>query len=437
MCGRLERAVVRIDIAGFARLLEVNVVSALTRFRDVFAFGLLGVAVLYLIGGLSLLAKSEDDLGLGFTDRAAAFGYLFMHPLLIVALATAIGLAVGLGQPSRNAKPAVILALAIGGISFVVGLVSWFSAFGGEDVGPAALYGGVLGAGKVVAVFIGLAQLIALGLVLLFGFAAFQVLPKPAPKPQQWGAPQQYGWAQQQNWQQQGWQQPNDPGAWGAPSPHQPAQQPVPQQSWGQPGGQPQAQQSWGHPAQQPPAPQQQSWGAAPGAQQSWGQPPAQPGWGQPQATPQQSWGQPPAQPADQSWGQPAGGPSDQSWGQPAPEPGQHAWRPEEEASWSGAAGDDAGWAAPAEEQGWTVSGDESAAGEHDVEPGATADGETALDLPTTADDDLAYSDEASGDDAGSVDGVDGVDEGADEGEAADDETTDGQQTGWWQRPNG
>ena len=41
--------------------------DAIKKYRDMFAFGLLAVAVLYLISGVSLLVKSEDDTFLSFT----------------------------------------------------------------------------------------------------------------------------------------------------------------------------------------------------------------------------------------------------------------------------------------------------------------------------------------------------------------------------------
>ena len=219
--------------------------DAIKKYRDMLAFGLLAVAVLYLISGLSLLFKGEEDSFLSFSGRSAAIGYLFTHPALIIALATAVALVVGLGQPSGNARAVVVSALVIGGVSLVLGLVTWFAAFGYEGTG----FGGVFIAGKIVAIFLGLAQLLALSLVLFFAITAFQALPKPVRQvQQQWAG---YGQQPQQQWGQPG------------------------QQQWGQPG-----QQQWGQPDQQ------QQWG-----QQQWGQP-GQQQWAQPG---QQQWNQPEA----------------------------------------------------------------------------------------------------------------------------------------------
>lgn len=330
------------------------VTEATKKYREVFAYGLLGVAALYFISGLSLLFKSEEDSGLAFTGRAGAFGYLFAHPLLVIALVGAVALVSGFGEASKNAKAVVLAALGIGGISALFALISWLSAFGADTdtFGPSGIFGGVLLAGKIVGIFLGLAQLIFLGLALFFAWSVFERFPKPvkATQPQQWG--QQGGYGQQQGWGQQaptdaGYGQPQQ--GWGQnqgwgqqPNPSDPAYG-QPQQSWGQDygaggpaaagstgwGDQSEAQaEHQGHPAA--------NWEGQP-AQQTWGQPTEQeqPTWAPPAET-QQSWGQPAepaAEPAEES---PYAAPSHasppptseetQAWGEPvaddsAPQP--------------------------------------------------------------------------------------------------------------------
>ncbi|MBA2444328.1 MAG: hypothetical protein H0V49_03230 [Nocardioidaceae bacterium] len=157
--------------------------EATKKFRDIFAYGLLGVAALYLISGLSLLFKSEDLVG-PFSGRAALFGHLFTHPLLVLSLVGAVVLAVGFSSVSRNAKLIVTVALGIASAALLFALISWFSGFGVDSAGGfgSEAFGGVLGAGKIVSILLGLAQLLMLGLTAFFAFTAFKSLPKSAPK---------------------------------------------------------------------------------------------------------------------------------------------------------------------------------------------------------------------------------------------------------------
>ncbi len=297
------------------------VIEATKRHREMFAFGLLGVAALYFLSALSLLFKSGDDLGgAGFADKASLFGYVFTHPVLVIALFGAVALVTGFGENSKNARSVVLTALGLGALALVFGVICWLAAFGAESAGL-SVFNGVVGAGKVVGVFLGLAQLGFLGLATFYAFTAFQTFPKPVrAQQQQWGQ-QPPGWGQPggydqaQGAQQQGWgQQPAGydqapPAGWGQQSGwSQQAQQ-------AQQGGYDQAQQSWGQPQGQSGGydQAQQSWGQPPGQQ---GQPPAQPAqpstWGQADAS-AGSWGTP----AAASWGEQAQ-PEDPPQGQPA-----------------------------------------------------------------------------------------------------------------------
>jgi hypothetical protein len=266
--------------------------DAIKKNREVFAYGLLGVAALYFISGLSLLFKSGDDLGgAGFADKAALFGYVFTHPLSVLALFGAVALVTGWSENSNNAKTIVLVALGIGGISILFAVVCWLSAFGADSSGR-LIFNGVFGAGKVVGIFLGLAQLILLGLVLFYAFTVYQTFPKPARAQHQqgqWG--QQAGWGQQQQgWGQQqgGYDQGQPQQGWGQQQGGY--DQGQPQQGWGQQQGgydQGQPQQGWG----------QQQGGYDPGASQ-WGAAStggAAAGWGDQSATQAEHQGQPAA----------------------------------------------------------------------------------------------------------------------------------------------
>ncbi|MBA2773593.1 MAG: hypothetical protein H0U36_06060 [Nocardioidaceae bacterium] len=289
------------------------ITDATKKFREIFAYALLGVAALYFISAVSLLFKSEEDFGgAGFADRAATVGYLFTHPILVVSLAAAVALVAGFSEASKNAKVVVMVALGLGALSLLFALISWFSAFGADSEGGLEVFNGVFGAGKLVGILLGLAQLLFLGLVVFFAFSVLRAFPKTAPS-SQWGQ-QGYGQLGGQTWGQQdqgyaaqggqGWGQQDQPYAaqggqgWGQQD--QGYVQPG-QQSYGQEystGGATAA--SWGNQSQaeqqqqQPPPPPQgqpaSSWDQS--ASQGWGQEQAQPAWGeQPADAPQQQWG--------------------------------------------------------------------------------------------------------------------------------------------------
>jgi hypothetical protein len=318
------------------------VTEATKKYREILAYGLLGVAVLYFISGLSLIFKSGDDLGgAGFADKAALFGYVFAHPLLVIALFGAVALVTGFGENSKNAKTVVMAALGIGAVSLLLGVICWVSGFGANtDAGSILSLGfsGVFGAGKVVGILLGLAQLLLLGLVTFYAFTAFQTFPKTVPAHQQWG-------------RQGGWGQPPQ-GGWGQQGTYDQGQQGGQQGGWGQPqqGGYDQGQQSgW---SQQGGYDQgQQTWGAAGGG---WGEQPQQP---EQQGQPASSWEQMSTSQPAQGWGSPAEQ-SDQppSWGQADEAQSWGGQEPREERSYAGTPGE--GTAAPDETQVWTGTGE-------------------------------------------------------------------------------
>jgi hypothetical protein len=288
--------------------------DALKKSRDVFAYALLAVAALYVISGLSLLLKSPNEIGLDFSGKAAAFGYLFAHPALIFSLVAAVALVVGFGEASKSARVVVLIALAIAGVALLLALISWLASFGGNDNGQ-PFGGGVFGAGQIVGVLLGLAHLLLLGLAVWFAVIALKALPRTAPRSAStWGQPAGYGGSPgygQPMWGQQQAGSGQHPQAWGQPSSSQ---------GWppGQPGGASATGANapgWGDPYQAMPDYQGQpasAWGgAAPSSQ-----PPteAQPGWGAP-GQPQQ-WGQ--AAPAAGQWHGAEGvqqPPATQPWG--------------------------------------------------------------------------------------------------------------------------
>src|SRR5680860_684050 len=130
-CGRLwPRTVTSHRLRHPTRGLSV-VTEATKKSREIFAYALLGVVALYLISGLSLLFKSEEDFrGAAFADRAAVVGYLFSHPIVVFSLVAAVALVVAFGAASKNAKIVVLVALGLGAVAFLFALISWFASFG-------------------------------------------------------------------------------------------------------------------------------------------------------------------------------------------------------------------------------------------------------------------------------------------------------------------
>jgi hypothetical protein len=281
------------------------VTDALRKSRELFAYVLLAVASLYLIGGLSLLLK--DSVGLNFSDKAAAFGYLFGHPVVILSLVAAVALVVGFGEATRHARVVVLIALALAGLALLLALVTWLAGFGSNDVAN-PLGGGVPGAGNIVGGLLGLAQLLLLGLTAWFAYSVFKALPKAAPQASAWGQP---GYGASPGYGQPAWGSPDS--GYGQPATGW-AQSP-PTQAWptGQTGGATAAEPTgagWGDPSGGIPDYQGQpasAWGAA------------NPGWTAP-GTPQQ-WA--PGGPGAGQWHGPEGAPQPPEAVQPwrAPEP--------------------------------------------------------------------------------------------------------------------
>jgi hypothetical protein len=160
------------------------VTDALKRSRELLSYGLLAVAGLYLVSGLSLLFKSEDAAGLNFADKSAAFGYLFASPVLTVCLVAAVALVTGLGELASTARVVVLVALVIAGLALVLAVITLLASLGADKSGfGAGLFGGVLGAGKIVGVLLGSAQLLLLGLAAWFIYQVLRGLPVTGQRP--------------------------------------------------------------------------------------------------------------------------------------------------------------------------------------------------------------------------------------------------------------
>lgn len=295
-------------------MVETTVTDALKKHRELFAYGLLVVAALYFIAGLSMLFKSSDQLGgAGFATRAAAYGYLFDDPLLIGSLVGAI-LLVSVWEPTRNARTVVLVTVALGALCLLLAVICWLSGFLADSS-----FGGlanILGGGKAVAAVVGLAGWLLLALTTAFGALVLQRLPKPVPAAPAWGG--QPGWGQGYGQQPGGYgQQPGGYGQQGGyadqPGGYPPqggyGDQPggYAQPTYGQPGGYYGQPADYGQPAQ--PAPQQ-----PPPTAQQWGE--------------QQQWGDQPV------WGGESAGPEEpppsytSSWGEPAPESAEQPQQP-------------------------------------------------------------------------------------------------------------
>ena len=227
------------------------------QYREQIAVALLAVALVYVGAGLGLLFKDWDDPSADFSVKSALDGYVFTHPVLAASLVIAVLLVGMWGEPSPHARTIVLAAAGIGAVSLVFAVITWIAGFSADE-SSAFTFAGVLGAGKIVGAFVGLAQIAVLAIALFLAGIALQALPRPVRAGPQWGSPYQPGWQQPgQDWQQQGeWPSAGHPG-----QPHYPGQPAPwttpPQGQWGQP--------SWQHPGQPP----------------GWGQQPP-PGWQQP-----------------------------------------------------------------------------------------------------------------------------------------------------------
>lgn len=292
------------------------VIDAVKKHREPFAYGLLAVAALYFVAGLSMLFKSSDQLGgAGFATRAAAYGYLFDHPLLIAGLVLAV-LFVALGEPTHNARTVVLSAVGLGGLSLLLAIVCWLSGFLADS--QFRVLGGVWGGGKAVAGLVGIAGLLMLALATAFAALVLQRLPRPAPVPPGWPGQPQWGqgYGQQQGYgQHAGYGQPP---SYGGEPPAGYGEPPGYGQPTGYAGGDYGSPEGYGPPA----GPEHQGYGGE--------QPPS---WGQPQSQwAQQGWQ--PVQPEPQYWPDEQAGAEPQStggeppsytasWGQPEPPPAE------------------------------------------------------------------------------------------------------------------
>jgi hypothetical protein len=309
------------------------------KLRDPLALGLVGAAGVYVIATICVLFN--DDIPT-FSARAMLTQGHFVNPVLVV-VTVAAALLVSAWEPTPMARLVVMGALGVQGLMAIFGVVTWLAAYGFDPTGggsPEAaaaaastplIYGGILGAGKIVGTLLMLAMLAILGVGAFLVFSIFSALPAPVRQPQQ-----------QQQWGGQQWGQPQQQQQWG---------QPQQQQQWGQP----QQQQQWGQP-------QQQQWGAAAGgaaAGQGWGQQPTSgesstgyaaggqagqpmPGSGesstgyaaggdpgqQPQAPQPQQWGQPQQPQETQQWGQQPEAPAQQEGSQEGDEDRPGWWSP-------------------------------------------------------------------------------------------------------------
>ena len=260
------------------------VIDATKKYREVFAFLLLGiVSVLLLTHLVSMLSASGFREGLPFSDRALIEQAAFVDPVYVILIVAAVIITTHLGEPSRHARAITMLGLGVLGVMAALGLISWIAGLSADQaLGPG-------GSGKATGSFIQVSWLVLVGLAGSFTIITLSALPAPRRQ-----AFQQPGW---------GGYDPNQgpmPGQYPAPHPGQPPPygQGSPASAWSpQPGqphyGDPQSRE-WPQPGQPWPQPEQQ-WEPA---GQRWPQPERQ--W-EPQ---QQQQPQQPRQP-EQQWAHP------------------------------------------------------------------------------------------------------------------------------------
>jgi hypothetical protein len=295
------------------------------KLRDPLALGLLGAAGLYVIATMCVLFN--DDIPT-FSLRSMMTQAHFVNPVLVI-VTVAAALLVSAWEPTPMARIVVMGALGVQGLMALFGLITWFASYGLDTGGgggggsfaeaaqaaaaadPTSLmYGGIIGAGKVVGTLLMLAMLAILAVGIFLVFSIFQALPAPVRQPQQQWAGQQQQWGgqpQQQQWGGQPQQQ-----QWGG----QPQQWGGQQQQWGAAGGAAAgaaAGQGWGQPTSG-----ESSTGYAAGGQA--GQP--MPGSGE-SSTGYAAGGDPGQPPQPQQWGQPQQPQETQQWGQQPEAPQQ------------------------------------------------------------------------------------------------------------------
>ena len=157
--------------------------------REVLAWGLLAAVGVIVVCAFALLLKD----GAAFSDKSAAFGYLWVHPVHVGLLVLAIAL-VGYAEPSPRARLIAMVAAGLLGLMLVLGLLTWISAVtsdNGESIG----FAGIPGAGKVVGTLVGLAFLVLTALATWFAVSVVRALPSTSAAPQPGGWAGQYGQA--------------------------------------------------------------------------------------------------------------------------------------------------------------------------------------------------------------------------------------------------
>ena len=139
------------------------------------SYGLLVVAGLYFVSALSsLLVQSAGAVGLDFSERSAAFGYLFASPLFVFSLVGAVALAACLEDVTVAGRVALLasglssLALAFAVVTFVAGLpAAWGSSLPSSGAPAASRY---------VDVLLGVAHVLLLGLTTWFALTVARSL---------------------------------------------------------------------------------------------------------------------------------------------------------------------------------------------------------------------------------------------------------------------
>jgi len=87
-----------------------------------------------------------------FSARAAAFGFLFAHPVAVLAVAGAVAVAAGFAEPSKNARTITLAALGLGAVLLLFAVMLTRAPIGASaDLDrpgwPAVLVGGGTGLG--------------------------------------------------------------------------------------------------------------------------------------------------------------------------------------------------------------------------------------------------------------------------------------------------
>ena len=101
------------------------VIDATKKYREVFAFLLLGiVSVLLLTHLVSMLSASGFREGLPFSDRALIEQAAFVDPVYVILIVAAVIITTHLGEPSRHARAITMLGLGVLGVMAALGLMT-------------------------------------------------------------------------------------------------------------------------------------------------------------------------------------------------------------------------------------------------------------------------------------------------------------------------